>query len=160
MTVEYMRTIEERYGRLGYAPYQWYHAEGPPPWTPLAKPISEGRLGVLSTAGAYVAGQVAYFYKDDTSTRAIAKDTAVERMRFAHITEHYLPDARRDPNCVLPLEPLRRLEAMGVVGEVADELYSCMGGVYSQRRVREEMAPEMARLFQAQEVDAALLIPL
>jgi D-proline reductase (dithiol) PrdB len=115
---------------------------------------------MLCTAGTYVAGQVAYYYKDDTSTRAIPKETPVAELRFSHITENYLPDARRDPNCVFPIEPLRRLEREGVVGEVAGELYSCMGGIYSQRRVREELIPDLEWRFRSQQVDAALLIPL
>ena len=160
MTVQYIRSITERYEKLGYEPYLWFHADEPPPWAALKKPLAKSRLGVLSTAGAYVAGQVAYFYKDDTSTRKIPKATPVERMRFSHITENYLADARRDPNCVLPLAPLRQLEAEGVIGEVADELISCMGGIYSKRRVACELAPALAQIYRSQGVDAALLIPL
>jgi D-proline reductase (dithiol) PrdB len=160
MPVEYIKSITERYGQLGYVPYKWYEADDPPPWTPLKKPIAESRLGVLSTAGAYVAGQVAYYYKDDTSTRAVARDTPTSELRFSHITENYLPDARKDPNCVLPLEHLRTLEQEGVIGELPGEVFSCMGGIYSQRRVREELLPAMLKSFQDQEVDAALLLPL
>jgi D-proline reductase (dithiol) PrdB len=160
MSVEYIAAITERYQRLGYAPYRWYHADDPPPFTPLPKPLASSRVGVLSTSGAYVAGQIAYHYKDDTSIRAIPKDTPLERIRFAHITENYLVDPRRDPNCILPLEPLRRLETEGVIGELAPELFSCMGGIYSQRRVREELIPELGARFEAQEIDVAFLIPM
>lgn len=160
MPVDYMESIRERYSRLGYAPYNWYHAEDPPPFTPLEKPLAQARLGMLSTAGTYVAGQVAYFYKDDTSTRTIAKDTPTSELRFSHLTENYLPDARQDPNCVFPLEHLRALEDEGVIGELADEVFSCMGGIYSQRRVREELLPDMLAKFRAQKIDAALLLPL
>ncbi len=158
--VQYIAGITERYRRLDYAPYRWCQADGPPPWAPLAKPLAASRVGVLSTAGAYAVGQVAFFHKDDVSWRAIPKTTPLADLRFSHITENYLPDARRDPNCVLPLEPLRRLEREGVVGEVADELLSCMGGVYSQRRVRRQLAPAVAEAFAAQQVDAVLLLPL
>jgi D-proline reductase (dithiol) PrdB len=160
MYVEYIKGITERYARLGYEPYKWYRAEQPPPWAPLTKPLGESRLAVLSTAGTYVAGQVAYYYKDDTSTRRIPKETPVEALRFSHITEHYLVDARPDPNCLFPIEPLRRLEADGVIGELAPELISCMGGIYSQRRVREELLPAVEAIFAEQKADAALLIPL
>ena len=158
--VEYMRAIAERYAKLGYKPYEWYRADDDPAFTPLKKPLSQSRLGVLCTAGTYVAGQVAYYYKDDTSHRAIPKDTPVEDIRFSHITENYLPDARRDPNCVTPLDPLRRLEAEGAIGELADDIFSCMGGIYSQRRVKEELIPALDKAFDAQNIDAALLIPL
>lgn len=160
MTVRYIEGITERYKQLGYAPYRWFYADEPPPWTPLRKPLSELRLGMLSTAGAYVAGQVAYHYKDDTSIREIPIDTPVDQIRFAHITEHFLVNTRRDPNCMVPLTALRRLVSEGVIGQLATTALSCMGGIYSQRRVAQELIPFLATAYQAQEVDAVLLVPL
>ncbi len=158
--LQYMAAIAERYGKLGYPAYKWFEADTPPAWAPLAKPLSKSRIGVLTTAGAYVKGQQAFFYKDDTSHRAIPKSTPVSEIRFSHLTEQYLPDARRDPNCALPIEPLRQLESEGVIGEVAEDLFSCMGGIYSQRRVGEELIPDLAARWRAQNVDAVFLIPL
>jgi len=160
MPVEYMAITRRRYERLGYPPYQWAHSETPPPWTPMTKPLARSRLGLVASSGVYVAGQVAYHYKDDDSIRAIPKAVEVSRLRFAHVTEHNLKDGRRDPNCLFPIEPLRRLEREGVVGELADPLWSCMGGIYSQRRVRENLAPALAQALKAQRVAAALLVPL
>ena len=160
MPVKYIEAITERYEELGYAPYRWYYAEDPPPLTPLAKPLSECKIGVLSTSGAYVAGQVAYHYKDDTSTRAIPKDTPAEALRFAHITENYLESPRQDPYTILPLAALRQLESEGFIGELAEDVYSCMGGIYSQRRVREELIPEIEQRFRSQGVDVAYLVPM
>jgi len=158
--VQYMEAINKRYAALGYRPYRWYEAASPPACQALARPVSESRLGVLVTAGTYVAGQVAYFYKDDTSTRAIPKDTPADQLRFAHITENYLEDARRDPNCIFPIEALRAAEAHGEIGELAPELLSCMGGIYSQRRVHDELIPRVEAHFASQQVDLALLIPM
>ena len=156
----YMETIRERYTRLGYPAYRWYHAETKPPWKSLDKQLSESRIGVLSTAGTYVRGQVAYFYKDDTSIRSIPKTTDVSEIRFSHLTEQYLPSARRDPNCVFPIEHLVRLEAEGVIGELANDLLSCMGAIYSQRRTCEELTPKIVEMFKSQKVDIAFLVPL
>lgn len=160
MAVEYMAAITERYAELGYAPYHWFHAESEPALQPLAKRLAESRVGVLSTAGAYQIGQVGFSYKDDTSIRAIRKDTASEQIHFSHFTENYLVDARKDPNCLLPINALRALDADNVIGELAPELFSCMGGIYSQRRVRSELAPALEERFRAQGVDAVLLIPM
>ncbi len=159
-TVEYMKTIREKYSKLGYAAYGWHQADEAPPWTPLAKPLSECKVGMMSTAGTYAAGQVAYFYKDDTSHRVIPSPTPVGDLRFSHLTENYLPDARRDPNCAFPIEPLRALADEGVIGSVADNVFSCMGAVYSKRRVDEELAPAMYDAFVAEGVDVAYLVPL
>ena len=160
MTVEYIESIRKRYERLSYAPYRWYYADEAPPFEPLRKPLAQSRVGVLSTSGAYVVGQVAYYYKDDTSIRAIPKDTPVDQIHFSHITENYLEDPRKDPNCILPIDALRDAETSGRIGELAADFFSCMGGIYSQRRVREETIPELQAQFEAQAVDAVLLVPM
>ncbi len=158
--VQYVSPFFERYVRLGYEPYRYFVPDEAPPWAPLEKPLAECRLGVICTAGTYVKGQVAFYYKDDHSLRAIPKTTPVSELRFSHVTEHFLGSARQDPNGAFPIESLRRLEADGVVGQVADDLFSCMGGIYSQRKVRDELAPALAEHFARQEVDAVLLVPL
>lgn len=160
MTVPYMKNTAERYRRLGYEPYRWFHADSAPLWTPLAKPLSEARVGLLCTSGVYAVGQVAYHYKDDSSIRAIPSGTPDELLRFAHVTENFLVDARRDPQCLVPTAALRRLAAERVIGGLADTFFSCMGGVYSQRRVREQLAPALLEALRAQAVDAVLLVAM
>lgn len=158
--VAYIDSITERYSRLGYDPYRWYRREAAPAWTALKRPIAQSRLAVLSTAGGYALGQVAFHYKDDTSIRRIPKQTPRAELRFSHLTEHYLPGPRRDPNCMLPLERLAELEDDGTIGEVVDPVLSCMGGIYSQRRVREELIPAVVGEVEAAKADAALFIPM
>ena len=149
MAVRYIDGITKRYERLGYAPYRWFFADDPPPWAPLGKPLNEVRLGMLSTSGAYVAGQVAYHYKDDTSIREIPSDTQLDQIRFSHITENYLVNPRRDPDCIFPLTALRQLVSEGVIGQLARNVFSCMGGIYSQRRVAQELIPTLTAAFRA-----------
>lgn len=160
MTVNYMDAVRQRYEKLGYAPYRWFHAADAPPWQPLARPLAEARVGLLSTSGAYVLGQVAYHYRDDTSIRAIPANVDERDLRFSHITENYLVDARRDPNCMLPLKALRGLVIEGFIGSLAGRVFSCMGGIYSQRRVREETAPALLEAFRVEKVDCALVVAM
>ena len=47
-----------------------------------------------------------------------------------------------------------------IIKSVADEILSCMGGIYSQRRVLNELAPVILSEFRRQEVNIALLIPM
>ena len=156
-----MKTIKERYLKLGYQPYRWFHAgEDPVPFTPLPKKIKECRVGLLSTSGAYSLGQSAYHYKDDSSLRSIDKNCSNGNIRFSHITENYLENPRKDPNCILPLGQLLRMEKEGKIGELADQVFSCMGGIYSQRKVLEDIAPDVYSRFLSQEVDVALLVPM
>lgn len=160
MSVNYMQAIRARYESLGYTPYRWFEADSPPPFVALTKSLAQSRLGLLSTSGAYALGQRAYHYKDDTSIRALPVDMNLEQVRFSHITENYLVDAKRDPGCILPLAQLRQLRDEGVVGSLASRVLSCMGGVYSQRRVREETAPAVLDAMRAEEVDCALLVAM
>ena len=158
--VRYIAGITERYARLGFTPYRWYEADSAPRLTKLNVPLQEARIGALTTSGAYVVGQVGFHYKDDTTVRAIPKSTPLSDMRFAHITQRYLDNAKQDPNCVSPLQALTQLASAGEIGSVADEMFSCMGGIYSQRRVREELIPELHQRFADQGVDAVLLAPM
>ncbi len=107
MPVHYIDAITARYQKLGYQPYRWAYAEEAPAFARMTKPLSQARIGVLTTSGAYALGQTAFHYKDDTSVRAIPKTTPKEAIRFSHITENYLEDPRRDPDCILPLTALR-----------------------------------------------------
>ena len=57
---EYIRRTRESYEKLGFEPYRWFHAEFGPTFAVPSKPLAESRLGMISTAGTYVQGQVAY----------------------------------------------------------------------------------------------------
>lgn len=157
---EYIRQTRESYEKLGFEPYQWFKADAEPAFVRPAKPLSESKLGMISTAGTYVHGQVAYYYKDDTSIRAIPGDTPVENLRFSHIMENYLIEARQDPCTVFPVEALTSLKNEGVIGDLAQNYFSCMGGIYSTRRVVNELIPNLEQAVSSEELDLLLLIPL
>ena len=157
---QYIRQTRENYEKLGFDAYQWFHAETAPAFTPLSKPVSASKLGMISTAGTYVQGQVAYYYKDDTSIREIANDTPIDKIRFSHIMENYLVEARQDPCTVFPLEALTSLAAEGTIGELAPTYFSCMGGIYSKKRVQNELIPNLEGAINKQQLDILLLVPL
>jgi hypothetical protein len=157
--VDYIPRIRENYEKLGYKPYGWVVNEGTPPWTPLAKPLSECRLGLAASGGVYVTGQVAFHHKDDTSTRQIPTDVDTRDLRSTHFA-YDLADARKDPNTVFPIDPLRRLVRERFLGSLASRFHTFMGGIYSSRRVSEKLAPELTALFQEDKVDAVLLVPV
>lgn len=157
---EYIRQTRDNYVKLGFEPYQWFEADSEPPFAPLSKPLSESRLAMISTAGTYVTGQVAYYYKDDTSIRVIPNSTPIDQIRFSHIMENYLVEARQDPATVFPLEALRRLKNDGVIGELANNYISCMGGIYSKNRVATELLPNLEAALKLEDPDVLLLVPL
>ncbi|MBO6702390.1 MAG: hypothetical protein JJ921_08605 [Pseudomonadales bacterium] len=157
---QYMRQTRESYEKLGFEPYQWFEAEDGPEFVRDPKPLSESRLGVISTAGTYVSGQVAFYTKDDTSIRSIPSTTSTEDIRFAHIMENYLVEARQDPCTVFPINALNQLQDEGVVGELADNFFSCMGGIYSRKRVETELIPNLDDAVKREKLDLLLLVPL
>lgn len=160
MPTAYIEQTRRQYDSLGYPPYQWFEAEDAPVLTKMSKPLSESKLGLISTAGTYVAGQQAYYYKDDASIREIPSNTDMSDLRFAHIMENYLVEAWQDPGVVFPIEALRKLNEDGTVGELAEEFLACMGGIYSQRRVNEELIPQLEAAVDRQQLDLLLLVPL
>ena len=157
--VEYITRITDNYAKLGYKPYQWVSNSDTPPWTPLRKPLSQCRLGLVASGGIYATGQVAFHFKDDVSFRAIPTTVCMSDLRTAHFA-YDQTDARNDPNVVFPIDTLRRLVKEGVVGSLAENFFTFMGGVYSSRRVAEELAPRITESLLAEKVDVALLVPV
>ena len=159
MSINYIQLMREKYSHLGYKPYQWVVNEDPPPWHPLPKPLEQCRLGLVASGGIYVTGQVAFHWKDDVSLRAISTDVKTGDLRATHFA-YDLTDARSDPNVVFPIDTLRGLVQEGAVGELAAHAYTFMGGIYSSRRVWEEMAPQLTEKLLEEKVDAVLLVPV
>ena len=157
--VDYIEVTRTTYDSLGYPSYRWLYSEEPTPWATPAKPLSESRVGLVASGGIYVAGQVAFHFKDDTSFRLVPTDVVTADLRTTHFA-YDLADSRRDPNVVFPIDPLRDLVASGVVGELAPQAITFMGGIYSSRRVRDELAPAITDNLRRQEVDVVLLVPV
>jgi D-proline reductase (dithiol) PrdB len=157
--VEYMTRIRDNYAKLGYKPYQWVTNEEPPPWQPLRKPLSQCQLGLIASGGIYVTGQVAFHFKDDASFRAIPTEVRTSDLRTAHFA-YDQTDARQDPNVVFPIDTLRRLVKEGVIGSLTEHAYTFMGGIYSSRRVRDELATQLTERMLAEKAEVVLLVPV
>lgn len=132
-----------------------------PAFTRLELPLSQARVGLLTSAGAYVEGDEPFDVASphgDPTVRVIPGDVDPARLRFAH--SHYdTTRAERDPNVVLPLEPLRVLARDGVIGSVSPVHVGMMGFNPDPRRIRDESAPAVADLFVGAGVDVVLLSP-
>ncbi len=157
--VDYIPRITAQYEGLGYGAYRWVHNEDPPAWAPLLRPLSQTRLGLIATGGVYAEGQTAFHYKDDTTYRTIATNTPTDKLRATHFA-YDLTDARSDINCVYPIDALRELAAKGEIGELGPNAYTLMGGIYSTRRLNEELIPELVKRCHEDALDAVLLVPV
>ena len=157
--IDYIARTRAQYAALGHSSYRWVENDEPPPWAALTRPLKESRLAIVASGGIYAIGQVAFHHRDDTSIRAIDRDVDVADLRTSHFAYDQTA-ARSDPNVVFPVEPLRRCVVSGRLGGLGRYAYTCMGGIYSARRVREELAPEIARRVREDEVDLVLLVPV
>lgn len=157
--VEYITRITDTYAKLGYKPYQWVKTTEQPPWQPLTKPLSQCRVGLIASGGIYVTGQVAFHFKDDTSFREIPTDVKTSDLRTAHFA-YDQTDARRDPNVVFPIDALRRLVKEGFIGSLTEHAFTFMGGIYSSRKVSDELAPQLLKRLLEEKADIALLVPV
>ncbi len=157
--VDYIARTREQYSALGYPEYRWVDNPDQPPFTPLAKPLAQARVALIASGGIYRRGQVAFHYNDDLSLRVIPTDTPTADLRVTHFA-YDLTDARADPNVVFPLDTLRDLASAMRIGAFSTNAYTFMGGIYSARKVREVMAPELANRLIADEVDVAILVPV
>jgi D-proline reductase (dithiol) PrdB len=157
--VDYIERTREQYDGLGYPPYDWVRMEDDPPFVPLAKPLTECRVGLIASGGIYRRGQVAFNFKDDISFRVIDSDTDAKDLRITHFA-YDLTDARQDPNVVFPLKTLKDLARSGRIWEVSANSYTFMGGIYSARKVRDVLAPALADRVQKDEVDVVILVPV
>jgi len=117
------------------------------------------RVGRDIRCRIYVAGQIAFHFRDDISYREIAFETPTDRIRTTHFA-YDLTDSRRDPNVVFPLDTLRGLVRDGTVGELPTHAYTFMGGIYSARKVRDVLAPALVTRLLQDEVDVALMVPV
>lgn len=140
----------------------------PIPWTPLAKPLSRCRIGLVTTAGVYVKGLEPPFDIErekreptwgDPTFRRIPAGTAQEQIGATHLHIN-TRDILEDVNVALPIHRLQELAEEGVIGSVASDHYSFMG--WQQRGLvewRTRYAPEVAALFRKDGVDAVVLAP-
>lgn len=140
--------------------------QGVIPFTPLAKPLSECTVALVSTAGVArkddrpfdQEGERRNPWWGDPSFRTIPFGTSERDVRLYHL--HI--DTRfgeADLDVVLPMRRLAELAAEGFVGRPAATHYSTMGYILDPTEVVEKTAPAIAGLMQAERVDAAALVP-
>lgn len=61
---------------------------------------------------------------------------------------------------MFPIDTLRRLVKEGVLGSLTEHAFTFMGGIYSSRKVRDELAPQLIERLFAEKADVALLVPV
>ncbi len=139
----------------------------PIPWTPLAKPLPQCTIALVSSAALALASDRAFDLQierldpwfSDPSYRVLPRNTRTGEVRIYHL--HINPAfATEDLNCVMPLERLAELAGLGEVGDSAPSHYSYVGyTLRPERLLRETVASIVARM-QQERVDAVVLVPV
>ena len=148
--------------RLFLATYRFRSANAVP--GPLARPLPEARLAIVTTAGLCPPGEPA-FDSDarggDVTFRVIPERTPLGALAVQQRSELFdHAGIERDRNLGFPRDRLREMVAAGEVGEAAPRHISFMGSITAPSRLVKETAPRAAELLLADGVDAAVLVPL
>jgi D-proline reductase (dithiol) PrdB len=140
------------------------YAIDPVPSAKLARPLSESRIALVTTAGLHTPEQPNFDYtnkRGDASFREIPNSIEVQSLLESHRSHAF--DHRgieADKNLAFPLDRFRELEAQGAIGELNHRHFSFMGSIVGPRRLIEETAPQVARMLREDNVDAVLLTPV
>jgi hypothetical protein len=158
--VSYIDKSREFYGAQGYgAPYQWAYNDDAP-FAPLTKPLSQSRLGIVTTS---------FLYRDDRPSDwpegkakhvyALGIDDVPAKMYTEDLSWDKDATHTDDLGTFLPIQHAKDMVADGRLGSISPRFYGVPTD-YSQRRTNEIDAPAVLELVQADEVDVVLLVPL
>jgi len=129
-----------------------------PAWCPIAKPVNESRVALLTSAALRLAHQEPFIPREDFGYRCVPSDPSAGEI----IIDHHSGIGRvpkQDPEIVFPRTALAELAKSGVVGSVAPFHFSFMGGLRDHGKIEHQLAPAIANDLKQAEVDVALLVP-
>ena len=162
--IRYIDRTRRWYELLGYDAYRWPQYDDVP-FAPLAKPLHESRVALITTAapyrpelgdqgpGAEYNGAAKFFdvYTGPTSE--------LPDVRISHIGYDRNHTSASDPNTWMPLLRLWEAVEVGRIGALTDRFYAAPT-VRRQRTTIEEHAPQIAALAAQDSADVALLVPV
>ena len=143
--------------------YPWRVID-PVPCAKLAKPISECRVALLSSAGFVVPGDEPFSASvkgGDFSYRVIPSGIDIQSLEEHHRSDSFSHQGlEADRNMGLPLDRLHELATDGSIGSVAPRHISVMGSITAPGRYIRRTLPEVTDIFVEDQVDAALMVPV
>lgn len=146
------------------------------PFAPLARPLADSRVALISSSGHFVEGddpqpfgvpamtqaeaeaRITEFLRAEPTLSTIPIDVASEQLRARH-GGYPIAAVHADHQVALPLGHLRNAAALGLIGDLASDAYSFVGAT-SQLRLRDKVAPTWTETLRAAEVDLVLLVPV
>jgi hypothetical protein len=163
LPIPYLRRIGTYYQALGYgAPYRWAQYADVP-FTPLAKPLSESRISLITTAAPYQPDKgdqgpgapynaAAKFYRVYTGGTDGEPD-----LRISHIGIDRKHTTAEDINTWFPLRQLKRLAGEGRIGEVAPRFIGAPTNRSQKTTIEQDCVDILARV-REDGSDAAVVV--
>ncbi len=146
------------------------------PFTQLAKPLAESKLGLMTSSGHFADGddpepfgveamtqaeaveRIGEFLREAPVMSEIPRDIGTDRLRVRH-GGYDIRSSVIDHNVSLPRDALLAAAQGGRIGELADPLYSFPGAT-SQGRLRKRALPGWVDALHDAEIDVLLLVPV
>ncbi len=157
--VSYIDKSREYYAAQGYnQPYTWaYHEEVP--FSPLGKPLSECRVGLITTASNIDLGSEVKGVMTGRKVYAAPADPPPARLFTGHLFWDKEATHTDDLESFLPLGRLSDCAASNRIKSVSPRFYGVPTD-YSQGRTRLKDAPQILEWVKEDAVDAVLLSAL
>ena len=160
--IDYIDRTREHYLAEGFNnPYQWAYYDDVP-FTPLAKPLAESRIGLITTAAPFQPdkgdqGPHAPYNNDakfhDVYTLPCDPPPDLRMSHIGYDRNHTVPE---DLDAYFPLAQLQAAVAEGRIAGIPPRFYG-VPTLRSQRHTIDIDAPEVLRLCREDGVDAAIL---
>jgi hypothetical protein len=156
--VRYIDKTREYYKKEGYdAPYRWAHFDDVP-FTPLARPLAECRVGLITTSEMAIHGEPPPVADDDPLRDPywLPSSTPVSKLYSRKTAYDRFATTLDDVDSYLPLTRLAELAAAGRIAGVAPRFQMAFSQ-YSQRKTLKVDAPRIEGWLREDRVDVAVL---
>lgn len=147
--------VNERY------PGSMIHNENYVPMAKLEKPLSECRVGFVSTSGAQLKGSMPFDVVHpigDYTFRRVPSGTHPDNLEI-HQIKYPTAGANIDVNVVYPIQRLQELAAKGIIGELTENFLSFIGYNMDPRHLESSLASDLADAFEEEKADVVLAAP-
>ena len=145
--------------RKKYPPFD-YTVMNDTPVTPLAKPLNECKLALVTTGGLHLKTDAPFdtkFIEGDCSYRILPNNVQQDDIMVTHESyDHKF--INEDLNCVFPIDRMREFVQDGTINSLSEEHYSFMGHIYETGPLVENSIKVGERLKELG-VDIAFLTP-
>jgi D-proline reductase (dithiol) PrdB len=134
------------------------------PCTNLAKPLSECKFALVTSAGMRLEMSEPFDRQNklgDCSFREIPNDIDLQSLIEDHKSSAFDHSGlAKDKNLALPVDRFRELAKQKIIGSLNHRSFSLMGSILDPRKLITETAPQIARLLKEDEIDCVFLTPV